>query len=51
LAASGFGTSLAAGMNAALAFRLAGEVGVSTFDIFGLARRLRSIRPHLDLLT
>lgn len=33
---AGFGTFLAASMNAALAERLAGEVGVSTFDIFGL---------------
>jgi outer membrane lipase/esterase len=33
---AGLGTFLAASMNAALAFRLAGEVGVSTFDIFGL---------------
>jgi outer membrane lipase/esterase len=30
------GSFLAASMNAALAQRLAGEVGVSTFDIFGL---------------
>jgi outer membrane lipase/esterase len=33
---AGLGTFLAASMNAALAGRLAGEVGVSTFDIFGL---------------
>jgi outer membrane lipase/esterase len=35
-AAAGLGSFLAASMNAALAVRLAGEVGVSTFDIFGL---------------
>jgi outer membrane lipase/esterase len=34
--AAGLASFLAASMNAALAQRLAGEVGVSTFDIFGL---------------
>ncbi len=34
------GTFLAASMNAALATRLAGEVGVSTFDIFGLGTEI-----------
>jgi outer membrane lipase/esterase len=34
--AAGLGSFLAADMNAALAGRLASEVGVSTFDIFGL---------------
>jgi outer membrane lipase/esterase len=34
--AAGLGSFLAANMNAALAGRLASEVGVSTFDIFGL---------------
>jgi outer membrane lipase/esterase len=34
--AAGLGSFLAASMNAALAERLAGEVGVSTFDIYGL---------------
>jgi outer membrane lipase/esterase len=35
-AAAGLGSFLAASMNAALAAQPAGEVGVSTFDIFGL---------------
>jgi phospholipase/lecithinase/hemolysin len=35
-----FGTTLAAGMNQALAFRLAGEAGVSIFDIFDLGTTL-----------
>jgi outer membrane lipase/esterase len=34
--ATGLGTFLAGSMNAALAARLAGEPGVTTFDIFGL---------------
>jgi outer membrane lipase/esterase len=34
--ATGLGTFLAGSMNAALAARLAGEAGVTTFDIFGL---------------
>ena len=34
--ATGLGTLLAASMNAALTARLAGEAGVTTFDIFGL---------------
>jgi outer membrane lipase/esterase len=34
--ATGLGTFLAGSMNAALAARLAGESGVTTFDIFGL---------------
>jgi len=34
------GSFLAASMNAALAQRLAGEVGVSTFDIFGLGTEI-----------
>ena len=33
---SALGTNLAMSMNAALAARLAGEAGVTTFDIFGL---------------
>ena len=40
LAASAFGTSLALDMNAALAIELAGEAGVSIFDIFGLGTTL-----------
>jgi outer membrane lipase/esterase len=34
--ATGLGTLLAASMNAALTARLAGESGVTTFDLFGL---------------
>ncbi len=34
--ATGLGTFLASSMNDALAARLAGELGVATFDIFGL---------------
>jgi outer membrane lipase/esterase len=39
-AAVTLGSLLAASMNAALATRLAGEVGVSTFDIFGLGTEI-----------
>lgn len=38
-AASFLGSSIASGMNAALAARLAGESGVQTFDLFGLIAR------------
>jgi outer membrane lipase/esterase len=34
------GTTLAASMNAALAARLAGEAGVTTFDLFGLGTQI-----------
>lgn len=40
LAASAFGSGLAASMNAALTARLAGEAGVSIFDIFDLGTTL-----------
>jgi len=36
----GLATSLASSMNAALAARLAGEAGVTTFDIFGLGTQI-----------
>ena len=39
-ATAGLATSLAASMNAALAARLAGEAGVTTFDIFGLGTQI-----------
>ncbi|MBN8990184.1 MAG: SGNH/GDSL hydrolase family protein [Rhizobiales bacterium] len=43
LAASAFGTSLAMQMNQALAARLAGEAGVSIFDIFDLGADLAAL--------
>jgi len=39
-ATAGLATTLSASMNAALAARLAGEAGVSTFDIFGLGTQI-----------
>jgi len=39
-ATAGLATSLSASMNAALAARLAGEAGVTTFDIFGLGNQI-----------
>ena len=39
-ATAGLATSLAASMNTALAARLAGEAGVTTFDIFGLGTQI-----------
>lgn len=44
--AAPLGTFLAGAMNAALAARLTGEAGVSTFDIFGLGTQI-SINPAL----
>jgi outer membrane lipase/esterase len=39
-ATAGLATTLSASMNAALAARLAGEAGVTTFDIFGLGTQI-----------
>ena len=39
-ATAGLATSLSASMNAASAARLAGEAGVTTFDIFGLGTQI-----------
>jgi len=39
-ATAGLATSLSASMNTALAARLAGEAGVTTFDIFGLGTQI-----------
>ena len=50
-AVAALATGIAASMNAALAAQLFGEVGVSTFDIFGLGQRSPSIRERSDLPT